>query len=180
MPELDIENHGGWRVANTIEDIIGPVAIEFGNNRYVKALDNGRFILGDEHPTGEGPHPQEIFTAIVAGVNKVSFKSGYNKYIRVESDGMVTGRLEAIGAMEKWEPVFEDNRMALQSFRGSFMTITTDGTCRTKHKSALEDNGCRIRIKSCQKEEQENNKNEVGSTSTAKGGDLAETERSYV
>lgn len=36
---------------------------------------------------------------------------------------MVTGRSEAAGSMEQWEPVFEDGKMALLSELGFFMSI---------------------------------------------------------
>lgn len=74
---------------------------------YVKALDNGLFTLGAPHNEGEGPSPEEILTAIIVNERKVAFKSGYNKYLRVDKSGVITGRSDAIGAMEQWEPVFE-------------------------------------------------------------------------
>lgn len=90
-----------------IEDITGPVAIEFGKHTYVKALDSGLFTLGAPHNEGEGPSPEEILTAVLIDERKVAFKSGYGKYLRVEKNGIVTGRADAIGAMEQWEPVFQ-------------------------------------------------------------------------
>ena len=38
---------------------------------------------------------------------KVALKSGYGKYLRVDKDGAVTGRSDAVGPMEQWEPVFQ-------------------------------------------------------------------------
>jgi len=38
---------------------------------------------------------------------KVALKSGYGKYLRVDKDGTVTGRSDAVGPMEHWEPVFQ-------------------------------------------------------------------------
>lgn len=68
---------------------------------------NSLFTLGAPHNPGEGPDPEEIFTAFPINDRKVSFKSGYGKYLKIEKDGMVTGRSEAVGSMEQWEPVFE-------------------------------------------------------------------------
>lgn len=83
------------------------MAIEFGKHMYVKALDNGLFTLGAPHNEGEGPSPEEILTAVTINDQKVAFKSGYDKYLRVEKNGNVTGRSDAIGAMEQWEPIFQ-------------------------------------------------------------------------
>lgn len=108
-PKIDTDalKHGNWWKVNKIEEITGAVAIEFGKQTYVRALDNGLFTLGAPHNEGEGPSPEEILTAVIVNERKVAFKSGYNKYLRVEKDGTVTGRSDAIGAMEQWEPVFQ-------------------------------------------------------------------------
>ena len=40
--------------------------------------------------------------------NKVAFKSGYDKYLRVDTkDGVVRGISDAVGPMEQWEPIFQ-------------------------------------------------------------------------
>lgn len=103
--------HGNWWKATKIEEINGPVALEFGSHTYVKALDNGLFTLGAPHNEGEGPSPEEILTAVPINERKIALKSGYNKYLRVEKNGIITGRSDAIGAMEQWEPVFEVNSL---------------------------------------------------------------------
>lgn len=36
-----------------IEEMTGSIAIEFGNQTYVKALDNGLFTLGAPHSEGQ-------------------------------------------------------------------------------------------------------------------------------
>lgn len=68
--------------------------------------------MGAPHNEGEGPSPEEILTAITINDRKVAFKSGYDKYLRVEKNGIITGRSDAIGAVEQWEPVFEVNHNA--------------------------------------------------------------------
>lgn len=67
----------------------------------------GLFTLGAPHDEGEGPSPEEILTGVCISERKVAFKSGYDKYLRVDKDGVVTGRSDAIGPMEQWEPVLE-------------------------------------------------------------------------
>lgn len=78
---------------------------------------NRLFTLGAPHNQGEGPDPEEIFTAFPINERKVSFKSGYGKYLKIEKDGMVTGRSEAVGSMEQWEPVFEVRRHKILASR---------------------------------------------------------------
>jgi len=119
----DILDHGSWWKVSSIEEINGPVAIEFGKHTYVKALDNGLFTLGAPHNEGEGPLPEEILTAVSVNDRKIALKSGYGKYIKVEKNGVVTGRSDAIGAMEQWEPVFQDGKMALQAYTECFLSI---------------------------------------------------------
>lgn len=119
----DAIRHGGWWKATKTEEITGSVAIQFGKHSYVKSMDNGLFTLGAPHNEGDGPSPEEIFTAFPINDTKVSFKSGYGKYIKMEKDGVVTGRSDAVGSMEQWEPVFDDGKMALLSATGYFMSI---------------------------------------------------------
>lgn len=100
---------GGWWKIKNFSDITGTVAIEFGNNSYIKALDNGLFTLGAPHDEGDGPAPEEILTAFPINETKIALKSGYGKYIGVDKKGHVIGRSDAVGAMEHWEPVFQVN-----------------------------------------------------------------------
>lgn len=107
MVDDDAVKHGGWWKASKMEDITGSIAIEFGKRSYVRSLDNGMFTLGAPHDEGDGPSPEEIFTAFQINERHVSFKSGYGKYLKVEKDGVITGRSDAVSAMEQFEPVFQ-------------------------------------------------------------------------
>lgn len=106
----DLAKHGGWWKVTKVEDVTGSISIEFGKNSYISALDNGLFTIGAPHGDGEGPSPEEIFTAFPAGENKFALKSGYGKYLGVSKDGIVTGRSDAVGPMEQWEPVWQDGK----------------------------------------------------------------------
>ncbi|XP_013173166.1 PREDICTED: protein FRG1 homolog [Papilio xuthus] len=119
----DCVKHGGWWRVTAAEEITGSVAIEFGRNTYVSALDNGLFTIGAPHDDGDGPSPEEIFTAFPAGDNKFALKSGYGKYLGVTKDGMVVGRSDAVGPMEQWEPVFQDGRTAILSALNKFVSV---------------------------------------------------------
>lgn len=39
---------------------------------------------------------------------RIALKSGYGKYLGINSDGLVVGRSDAIGSREQWETVFQD------------------------------------------------------------------------
>lgn len=58
--------------------------------------------------TGDGPDAEEILTAVQVSDTKIALKSGYGKYLTVDPDGDVTGRADAIGVREQWEPVFQE------------------------------------------------------------------------
>ena len=58
---------------------------------------------------GSGPSPEEILVSLqVFDSNRVSLKSGFEKYLSVDDKGKVVGRSDAIGPKEQWEAVFED------------------------------------------------------------------------
>lgn len=79
--------------------------------------------MGAPHNDGDGPSPEEIFTAFPINDTRVAFKSGYGKYLKVEKDGMVTGRSDAVSAMEQFEPVFQDGKLALQAANCCFVSV---------------------------------------------------------
>ncbi|XP_012280677.1 protein FRG1 homolog isoform X2 [Orussus abietinus] len=122
----DTTSHGGWWKVTSVPEITGTVAIEFVNRAYMKALDNGLFTLGAPHDEGEGPSPEEILTAFPISETKVALKSGYGKYLGVNKNGVVIGRSDAVGAMEQWEPIFQDGKLAILSNTGCFVSVTEE------------------------------------------------------
>ena len=44
----------------------------------------------------------------VLDTDKVSLKSGFDKYLSTDEQGKVQGRSDAIGVREQWEPIFQD------------------------------------------------------------------------
>lgn len=48
------------------------------------------------------------FSYLFCFLCRIALKSGFGKYLGINSDGVVVGRSDAIGSREQWEPVFQD------------------------------------------------------------------------
>lgn len=118
----DAESHGGWWRVESYEQIKNEVAIEFIPGCYAKALSNGSIVLGDPHPPGEPPDEEEIFTAVCAATNQVAFRSGFGRYLNVDTKKRLMGLSEAIGEQELFLPVFQDYKLALSAYNDCFMS----------------------------------------------------------
>ncbi|KAF3420097.1 hypothetical protein E2986_07330 [Frieseomelitta varia] len=143
--DKDTINHGGWWKATQVSEVTGTVAIEFGNHVYMKALDNGLFTLGVPHNEGEGPSPEEILTAFPISETKIALKSGYGKYLGVDKKGVVVGRSDAVGMIEQWEPIFQDNKLAILNSNDCFISVTDEDDIICQKRTAGASEFCTIR-----------------------------------
>lgn len=175
LVDEDALKHGGWWKTTKFDEIAGTVAIQFGNRTFIKSLDDGTFTLGAPHDEGDGPSPEEIFTAFPINEERIAFKSGYGKYMKVEKDGVITGRSDAVSSVEQFEPVFQEGKMALLAGNSCFLAIDPeDDAVVALRKKAGEAEVCFIRT--CAPRELE----AVDDRPTEEQGSLAETEINYV
>ncbi|GMT18624.1 hypothetical protein PFISCL1PPCAC_9921, partial [Pristionchus fissidentatus] len=149
----DAVSRGGWWCIKEDFDLKGgmEIALEVGDGSrcYLAAMDNGKFTIGGPHREGEGPNPEEVFAVVKTPDDlKISMKTGYGKYIGVDSAGMLVATTEAIGARERFQPVFQDGKSALQSVANPlFLTMKPDkeGYIYVAAKAATEDEMINIR-----------------------------------
>ena len=75
---------------------------------------------------GSGPAPEEVLMALrILDTEKVSLKSGFDKYLSTDEHGKVQGRSDAIGVREQWEPIFQDVRNSYVAFYLYFISCVT-------------------------------------------------------
>lgn len=170
---------GGWVTLEDIDSVNGPVAIEIMPYCYIKALDNGLFMVGDPHPPGEEPFQEEILIAIKVD-SKRAFKSGYNKYLSIDHQSRLVGRSDAIGEREQFEPVFQDGKTALACCNECFLSPEEDGNNLIVAKSLKAGPEQFLKIRSNIDPEMLKLEEEAKKVPEEERGNLAECEEKYV
>ncbi|CAJ0942880.1 unnamed protein product, partial [Mesorhabditis belari] len=145
--------HGGWWMIKDEVDLKGGIHISLesgnGNRCYLAAMDNGRFTIGAPHTEGEGPNPEEVFALVrTPDEQKFSMKTGYGKYIGIDTSGQLVATAEAIGTRERFVAVFQDGKSAIQSVSNPlFLSMKPDkeGYVFVASRTASEDEMINIR-----------------------------------
>nr|CAB3247105.1 protein FRG1 [Phallusia mammillata] len=132
----DTKSHGGWWKATKIEEFKGTIAIEMGKHVYVCAMDNGMFTLGAPRPEGDGPDLPEQLTCVVVSDSKIALKTGFGKYLSVDRQNLIVGVSDAISIKEQWEPVFQEDKLALMAPNGCFVSCNSEGDLVATSRSA--------------------------------------------
>lgn len=104
-------------------------------------MDDGTFILGVKHDKGDPPAFDEELTAFIVNDSKIYIKSGFGKYLKVDTNNMIVGRSEAAGSQECFEPVFQDGKMALQAANNCFLTIDPEDDQLVAINKSIKPNG---------------------------------------
>ncbi|KAL5459937.1 hypothetical protein EMCRGX_G033329 [Ephydatia muelleri] len=124
--ESGLLKHGKWKKVSAMEEIADRAIIEVCTGGYVTAEDDGSFTVGAPKEDSDPPGPAEIFTVVRVSETKVALKSGYGRYVGVNTAGELTGKAEAVGPREIWEPVFEEGKLALCACNHRFLTVTDE------------------------------------------------------
>ena len=129
----------------------------------------GKFMLGPPHGDGEAPAPEEIMMALRSGDGKVSLKSGFDKYLRINKDGYLMGVSDAVGSLELFEPVWEDGKCAVLGANGKFWTVDDDDMILADKQSVGPMEVVRIRSN---KEREDVNKKSVNPDEVGSAADI--------
>jgi protein FRG1 len=131
LAKEDEQAHGGAWIIDNIDQVVGPIALEMREQMYIYGLDNGLFVLGSAHKSGEQAEQAEVLTAIKIDDKHVAFKSGYGKYLSVNTVGLLIGRSDAISPKEYFAVEFDydyDGRKTyIKASNDGYLTINYEG-----------------------------------------------------
>ncbi|CAF0746318.1 unnamed protein product [Brachionus calyciflorus] len=174
----ELAHGGGWLIEN-FDQITGSIFIEFKELMYMHGLENGVFVIGPPHTSGEEADPCELFTAIRVDDSHIALKSAYGKYICPNSHGLIIGRSEAISPKEYFKVEidydYDGRKIYLKASNQNYVQVNNDGDI-VALKSERSD--CELTIRSMSKRETKAAKKDVPEEENA--DDLRNVELNYV
>lgn len=162
------------------ENVTGSIAIEMYPFSYIRALDNGLFVASAPHRPGEAPDQEEVLTVIKVDSSKIALKSGYNKYLSIDTKDQLVGRSDAIGPREQFEPIFQDGKIAILASNESFLAPEEEKDGLIFAKSKVASDGCFIQIRAPIDPEKVRKEKEEKSIPAEMKGSLKDCEVNYV
>lgn len=175
---VDELNHAGGWLVEKFEEIKSTVFFEFKEFMYMHGLDNGLFVLGAPHDSGEKPETCELLNAIKCDGKNIALKSAYGKYLSVNQNGLIVGRSDAVSSKEYFEIEidydYDGRKFFMKASNGKYVGVNHEGdiVAVAEKKEDME-----LRIRSLDKRDK-NDKKDL--PEEEKGDDLKNVELNYV
>eukprot|EP00049_Salpingoeca_infusionum_P027932 m.35082 g.35082 ORF g.35082 m.35082 type:complete len:302 (+) comp9846_c0_seq1:2441-3346(+) len=172
--------HQAWWQVEEYRELTGNVLIESDSGFYLTALDDGSLTVSESTKHSERPEVQEIFTLVNVSESRVAIKTAFNRYVSISPEtGELRALKEAIGAMELWHPMSQDDGKAGYVLRGANKNflVATPGSPVACTGHTMRDQGVSFTFFSCADRVKKPKKGEM--TYELQEGTLGETERSF-
>lgn len=142
-------------------------------------LDNGLFVQGAPHESGDRPETSELLTAIRVDDSHIALKSAYGKYLSINNHGLVIGRSDAISPKEYFQVEFDydydGRKVYLKACNDKYVGVNNDGDIVALGDSKQD---MELRIRSIQKRDTGATKKDLPEEEQA--DDLRNVELNYV
>ena len=80
----------------------------------------------------------KVKNEIFSGSPSLTIFCHTGKYMSVDMMGNVTGRSDAIGPQEQFECVFEEDKVAFETYNGCYLSVNEDGQLSASKKTVGE------------------------------------------
>lgn len=116
----------GWVLANSIEDLVGPLVLLCDQN-YISIRENGQICASALEGLPEDFEPDDVSHVVVGKMllpGIFCLQSAYMRYVSSDQIGHVTATREAIGPSERWTPMhLGAGRFSFKSVFDKFLSL---------------------------------------------------------